>query len=310
MTRYDRQRGQALVTTVVLVAVLMGMAAIVLDVGSWYHADRKLQATMDAAALAGAQALPDNPAEADALAAEYAEKNGGGLSEVAFSSSSLTNDTIEVVGERPAPGFFAKMFGIESVQVHARAKARTGVISSARWVAPVTVSEEHPMLPCAWETSTCYGDEAELDLINLHGPGSGDAAGSFGLLDLRPGGNGSAGNSEVASWMSEGFDESMPRGIYEAVPSTMFNSTQFRSALSGRIGTEVLFPIYRPPITASGSNARFDIIGWVGFHVLGFTGGGSSGKVHGWFTQVIWEGIQAESGSAENFGAYAVTLLE
>jgi hypothetical protein len=310
MSAAKRDRGQAAVITVLFTVVLLGVAAAVLDIGAWYRADRDLQATMDAAALAGAQALPADTGEADALATEYADKNGGGLDDVEFSTDILPNDTIAVTGTRPAEGVFTRLFGIDSVTVEASAKARTGVISSARWVAPVTVSEEHPLLPCAWKTSTCYGDEAVLELINLHGPGSGNAAGSFGLLDLRPGGNGSAGNSDVASWMSKGFDEFMPVGTYEAVPSTMFNSAQFRDALDLRVGTEVLFPIYRPPIQAGGSNARFDIIGWVGFHVLGFSGGGSSGKVNGWFTQVIWEGIQAESPSAENFGAYSVTLVD
>ncbi|MGH9895512.1 MAG: pilus assembly protein TadG-related protein, partial [bacterium] len=67
--------GQTAVLIVVFMTVLLGMAAAVLDVGSWYRADRQLQATVDAAALAGAQALPESPADADALAAEYAEKN-------------------------------------------------------------------------------------------------------------------------------------------------------------------------------------------------------------------------------------------
>ena len=60
--------GQAAVVTVLFLVVLLGMAAAVLDVGSWYREDRKLQATMDAAALAAAQALPDDPGAADALA--------------------------------------------------------------------------------------------------------------------------------------------------------------------------------------------------------------------------------------------------
>ena len=51
----SKQSGQALVLTVVMLVSLLGMAALVLDVGSWYRAKRNLQATADAAALAGAQ---------------------------------------------------------------------------------------------------------------------------------------------------------------------------------------------------------------------------------------------------------------
>ncbi|MGZ8697874.1 MAG: pilus assembly protein TadG-related protein [Gaiellaceae bacterium] len=52
------ERGQSLVFTLLFLGVLVGMAAAVLDVGSWYRADRKLQANADAAALAGAHVLP------------------------------------------------------------------------------------------------------------------------------------------------------------------------------------------------------------------------------------------------------------
>src|SRR5215216_8185378 len=68
------QNGQSMVLALVFLTVLMGMAAMVLDVGSWYRAHRQAQATADASALAGAQVLPDTAAAA-ALANEYSAKN-------------------------------------------------------------------------------------------------------------------------------------------------------------------------------------------------------------------------------------------
>ena len=78
MTRHKRSSGQAYVISILFLAVLLAMAAAVLDIGSWYRADRSLQATVDAAALAGAQELPGNTGNANALAAQYANQNGGG----------------------------------------------------------------------------------------------------------------------------------------------------------------------------------------------------------------------------------------
>ena len=137
MTRHSR--GQAYVLTILFLVVLLGMAAAVLDVGSWYRAQRALQATVDAAALAGAQKLPESTSEANALASEYAAKNGGGSITVSFSSDVVSNDTISVEGTRPAPGFFAKVFGVDSVTVKAHAKARTGGISQAKYVVTIVV---------------------------------------------------------------------------------------------------------------------------------------------------------------------------
>src|SRR6476620_39448 len=63
--------GQAVVLMVLALAVLLGMCAMVLDVGSWYRTQRRLQGTADAAALAGAQMLPDTPTAAQTMALSY-----------------------------------------------------------------------------------------------------------------------------------------------------------------------------------------------------------------------------------------------
>ncbi|HET7856573.1 MAG TPA: vWA domain-containing protein [Gaiellaceae bacterium] len=71
----SREAGQAVVLIVLFLAVLLGMAAMVVDVGYAYYAHRSLQASADAAALAGAQALPDARA-AEELALDYSGAPG------------------------------------------------------------------------------------------------------------------------------------------------------------------------------------------------------------------------------------------
>ena len=130
--RRSSNSGQATVLTIVFMTVLLGMCCAVLDVGHWYHEKRKLQATVDAAALAGAQALPENTGQAKANALAYASKNGGGVTggDVTFSTTYLANDTIRVTGQKNAPGLFSSIFGFGTVTVHASAKARTGATGS------------------------------------------------------------------------------------------------------------------------------------------------------------------------------------
>jgi Flp pilus assembly protein TadG len=301
-------RGQAAVVTILFLTVLLGVTALALDVGSWYKAKRQLQATADAAALAGAQALPDSTADAQALAIQYASKNGGvlGASGITFSSDVTTNDTINVQMSAPAPGFFSKLFGIDSVTVGANASARSDNINAALRAAPIVVNWLHPMLQCS--PAPCSG-QTEIDLDYLHTPGSGNAAGSFALIDLDPNDNGNAGNSTLASWITTGFDRYMPLGHYDAVPSTDFNSSNVRDAMAASIGQVLLFPIY-DTITGSGSGAQYNVIGWVGFHVTGFDNNGNSGKVYGWFTRRISEGIQLSKGqNIPDYGARAVQLV-
>jgi Flp pilus assembly protein TadG len=308
LPRRSANRGQATVLTVVFMTVLLGMCCAVLDVGHWYHEKRELQATVDASALAGAQSLPDNPGQAKSDAMAFAVKNGGGVSGpgVTFSTTYLPNDTIKVTGQKNAPGIFSRLFGFGSVTVHASAKARTGVTGQALYAAPIVVNVKHPMLQCT--PPPCTG-ATQIDLENLHSPGSGTAAGAFGLINLHKGAkDGNAGANEVASWMEKGFQDYMKIGKYFQVPSSEFNNTQFKQALTLRLNTEVLFPIYKS-LTGSGSTAQYDIVGWVGFVPTKFVASGSSGTVYGSFKRVIWSGIPV-SNATTGYGAYSVQLVE
>jgi Flp pilus assembly protein TadG len=309
------EQGQSTVITLVFLVVLLGMAALVLDVGSWYRAKRDRQSTADAAALAGAQALPDT-ANATTLAQQYASKNGGiGSGTVTFSSQLRTNDTITVKASKPAAGVFSKLFGVGSVTTGATATARSEPVSQARGVAPITVHYKHSLLNCKGPSSnpTCdptFGVTTTLDLEDLHQRGGGSGAGAFGLINLNyddPDGNVGAGT--LANWLQYGNDRYLPLGTYYSAPSANFNNSQFLSALDSVLGTEVLFPVYRL-LTGPGSNARYDIIGWVGFVITSYNTSGSSGTLTGYFKSYIADGVQSESGGGPDFGVHKVELVD
>lgn len=310
--RHGEQRGQASVLTLIFLTVLLGMAALVLDIGSWYRADRYTQSTADAAALAGAQALPEDAGEASSLASNYASKNGGGLDTVAVSSSIAPNDTIRVRIARQSPGIFTKLFGLDSTRVGSAATARVGALGQAMYVAPIVVNVKHPALHCGgteMRPLPCFGEPTELDLLDLHSPGGKNAAGSFGLINLTGDPDGNVGANVLAEWMDRGYDKMMPLGKYTAAPSANFNNGQFQDAISDRIGDDVLFPIY-DTLTGPGSNAQYNVIGWIGFHVTSYHAGGSNGWVRGWFTRVIWAGIQSTSSSGSNWGSKTIQLID
>jgi hypothetical protein len=300
MTSRKSDRGQAAVLTVMFMVVLLGMAAAVLDVGHWYRDDRRLQATMDAAALAGGQALPDDPGQANALASSYAGKNGGGLDKVEFTMTKIPNDTIKVTGSRPSEGFFSRLFGIDSVTVNATAKARTGVLASAKWAAPIAVDERHPFI-----VGKKWGQATELDLDTL-GPGA------YHLVNI-DGSHGGTNPKVLGDWIRSGYEGYMPLGWYYSDPGAKYNTNpNFKSALDdvAASGEEILLPVYRAT-RANGAGFDYEIVGWVGFVVTGYQIQGSkNNKIFGHFTKVIWEGIYSEEASAPDFGARAVSLVE
>src|SRR5262249_8317955 len=284
-------------------------------VGSWYRADRDTQSTADAAALAGAQALPEDPAKAMTLAQQYAAKNGGlGSGTITISSNIVPNDTITVKVKRSAPGFFSKAVGVNSVTVGSTGVARSEGVSSVKYVAPITVHYKHPLLNCTGPSSNpkCNPDftqQTTLDLEDLHQPGSGNGSGAFGLLNLNYGDStGNIGAGTLAGWLTSGYPGALPTGIYYSAPSANFNNSQFGAALDSVIGKEVLFPVYRL-LTGPGSNAKYDIIGWVGFVITSYNTGGSTGTLTGHFTSYTADGVQQTTGGNPYFGVKKVQLV-
>src|SRR5438105_1875180 len=74
-SRRGDERGQVIVLVLVALLVLLGMCAMVIDLGYLYWNQRSLQKTADAAALAGAMELPDT-AKSTSVATQYGAKTG------------------------------------------------------------------------------------------------------------------------------------------------------------------------------------------------------------------------------------------
>jgi hypothetical protein len=298
MNRRD-QTGQAFVVTIIFLGALMGMAALVLDVGHWYRAKRDLQSVADSAALAGAQALPGDPAQAAALAAQYSADNGGPAPNVVFTSKNLSNDTITVRVQRAEPGFFAKLFSIDSVTVASKASARAGVLGAAQYAAPFAIDKRQPELQC---TPDPCQTPADLDLEKV-GPGA------FRILNL-DGSGGGTGSQILADWVLHGYDGMMPvQKWYYSDPGAKFNSSDVASSLGIREGDELLFPVY-DDVVGQGSGFNYHVIGWAGFVVTGFSGNGSHGHIEGHFTTFLAQGLQGMPDTTPAFGAYTVQLVE
>jgi hypothetical protein len=131
-----RQDGQSLIITVLFLFVLLAISALSLDVGHAYLAQRRLQASADAAALAGAQALP-SITSADTVANQYG--SGGdnapaGVDDVQMnvttrcltSTPNCTSDSPDavVVNETGSvKTMFGGLFGISSLNVNAESTA-------------------------------------------------------------------------------------------------------------------------------------------------------------------------------------------
>jgi hypothetical protein len=139
------ERGQTLITVSVMMVVLLGFAALVVDFGRVYFCFRELQASSDAAALAGAEILPNSTATTTATlySAVSGDKNAySNLPNVTMVSgyplvkclTTLTNqgiacaspangNAIQVIQQAIVPLTFARVVGVNSFTVTATATA-------------------------------------------------------------------------------------------------------------------------------------------------------------------------------------------
>ncbi len=302
----DSERGQAVVFSVIAMVILLGMAALVMDVGAWFETKRRLQGAADAAALAGAQALPDDAGTAGELALSYADRNGGGVlgADISITSTNMPNDTITVSAKKVGPGFFSRVLGIDSVDIGAHATAITGVPAQALHVAPMVVYCDHPLIHnCNGSNLPTFDVETSLDYNALGAPGA------FGMLNL-DGGNGTVGSSKEGQWILTGFDKYLPLGYYKSDPGAKFSSQNIRSALTNRLDTVLLFPVYKT-LSGTGQNAQYLIIGWIGLMLQSYTVHGNNATLNGYFTTYIASGILAEhgAGSTPDFGIRSIQLI-
>jgi hypothetical protein len=136
MTRLrNDERGQVVVLLAVTLVVLLGCAALVIDVGRAYVAKRHLQASADAAATAGALELP-SPGNAETFALNYsgrdfAKNDNNKLPPV---STTVTTKCVSIAPCNPVnavvveqttvvPTIFAKVLGIDHFTIRAKATA-------------------------------------------------------------------------------------------------------------------------------------------------------------------------------------------
>ena len=155
----------------------------------------------------------------------------------------------------------------------------------------------HEKLQC--EPLPCFDEPTTLEL-DKEGPGA------FHIINIDSS-HGGISPDLLSDWITTGFD-GYRADWYYSDPGSKFNSSNVREALQDRNETELLFPVYRD-LRAQGAGFEYEVIGWVGWHLTGYSIGGK-GILHGWFTRMIWEGITNESETGDDFGVRTVSLVE
>lgn len=136
LRRSQREEGQAIILFAFAFVAFIGLLAMSIDVGRYVWAKSQMQAAVDAAALAGAQSMPNGSAEATTYATTYWTANSGFLrsqgKNVSFTVTFPSgNRAINFTAQADIPTWFAKYFGIPKWRVSGAGRAESQVLDIA-----------------------------------------------------------------------------------------------------------------------------------------------------------------------------------
>jgi hypothetical protein len=274
MRCFRNERGSAVVIVAAGLVALVGFAALTIDVGLLFLNRGRLTNAVDAAALSGAQFLPENPTGAENAAREFAIKNGVRSDEVNVAVIAAEK-MVKVTAQRSVQLYLAPVVGFKHALVSAQAQARVGGATEVFGVVPIGVPDQVLDYGRLYTLKVASGDPVD---------------GNFGALALqRP------GASDYETNFKYGFDGWFAIGdIINTEPGNISGPTV--RAVAYRVGGHescthlnyckdcprvVLVPVYKHDVLHGRSEVQ--ICGFATFFLAGTTAQGNDCWVHGYF---------------------------
>lgn len=317
-SRADDERGGIAVIVAILMVVLLGFAAISIDVAMLYSERAQLQNGSDSAAFMLAQKCAKNENDLEcsptsSLAADLANKNAvDGLTNVRSITLDKPNRTVQVTaGAKEAGGatnsvslFFARALGFTSVEVTATSRVKWGTPSKGTTMLPLAIAE------CKFNLDYAAGVGTE-QVLELAVNGCGGIPGGFGWLK-------DSTDSKCDITITTGTADNAGTWVYSDTGASM-PSECTASDLSKMNNQTVLLPLYA--VTAgTGSGGTYFIKGFAAFHVTAYHFASASWQlsgsqicnkcIRGRFVEYVSLSQALELGSSSpDYGATVVRLI-
>jgi Flp pilus assembly protein TadG len=311
----EEERGGIAVIVAILMVVLLGFAAISVDVARLYSERAQLQNGSDGAALMIARAcaagapVEDCSSTPSANVLTLVNRNAlDGLSNVDSITVNKATQTVQVTTGAKETGvptnsvsmFFAQVMGIPSAKVLAT--------SNVHWGSPVKGIMALPLAVAECKFNLNLSSQESQEQILDFDSGCGRVPGGFGWIA-------STGSSCGIS-ISVGM-ESNSATWFSSDPGASAPSRCSASDLSQMNDKTVLLPLY-DKAAETGANAGYFVKGFAAFHVTGYNFAddawpkGSKLKnktLRGYFVKFVSISQALELGSATDYGASIVKLI-
>ena len=297
----NNEKGNVSILLVLVITFLLGMTALVVDIGLILVEQQKLSDALDSAALAGSQDLVNNPEKAKTIAIQYASLNGVNNPEVIINENTKE---ITVNGQKYVAFYFAKTFGLDGKTITGTAKAMVKPISSGTGFVPLGVVQHDFQ----------YGKLYKLKYSSLDSEN-----GNFGALAL-----GGTGASIYKDNIMTGYQGELAIGTtVKTETGNMSGPTQsgieYRLSLdSGSYLCDSYLTaekgcnrvIYLPVIDGLNIDGRDEvtIVGFAAFYVENVSGNGNESFIDGRFIESVFPGDWGDD-TVSDYGVYAAKLI-
>lgn len=293
-----RERGSIMVLAALGATAAMGFAAISLDVGRLYAARQRVIDVCDAAAIAGAQELPDDSGAAIASARDFLARNGldPSTSSIAVSADGTR---LTVQASDPVSSTFGKVLGIGTSMITGSSTIEVGVTGSVTGAVPFGVELT------SFETGEEY-------VIKLGSSSPGPHQGNFHAIAL-----GGLGGSNYREMVKKGYSGVIEVGDeIETEPGNMVGPT--KDGLRARFDLDpyatfdsvsINSPrVLKVPLVTSftSCNGR-SMVRVLGFAAFFLEDRNICGEIHGRFMKVLGEGEMCAG--APDYGLRSFRLL-
>lgn len=299
-------RGQVLITVAAGMTLLLGMAAIVVDAGILYLQRQMLVNAVDAAALAGAQELPDQPEAAYQQALTYAEQNGCSAEEVTIEIAP-SYKKIAVSAQRQIPLFFARVIGHPNGTVSAKAVAAVSPARAVTGAAPLSIQEQILVFGEEYTLKSAPGEEDGEYHYGWYGPLSlGGRGASHYCKNLKYGYQGELKVGDIV----ETETGNMSGPTVEGIACRLNSCTHVPACTFGHFVPDcprvLLVPVVVPEETGGNQIKTVRIVGFAAFFIEEYAGHGNECEIRGRFVQLI---VSTSYDNNQNgYGVYAVHL--
>ena len=309
------EHGAVSVIVAIMLVVLLGFAALAVDVSSMYAERSQLRNGADAAALAIAQKCAKNATDtncstsaplASSLANSNANDGKSNVKSIAFGSSGGTvTVTVGAQEAGHAPNqvslFFAKIFGTNSAEVNASSTAAWGTPSKGPAILPLAIAYCKLDIPLD-------GTNGAVQVLDQSTPACNNKLpGGFGWITTT--------GTSCSVTMTAG--QSNNSGIwFDSDPGASAPSTCATADFNQMNDQTVLLPLF-DLATGTGTAVKYYVKGFAAFHVTGYhfasyswsTGGNIQNKtLRGYFVKFVSLSQAFELGNVPNYGASIVRL--